>query len=102
MLFQHARLEWKNGQLMLTALGGNPDDLESESFTWMNENSLRSGVLYLVSTGAVLHFGSSDVKWTIECKESSNMNPLSESLLQSMVSTFSQEGKDTFKDLTGL
>lgn len=87
---------------MLTALKGDPEDLESESFTWMNENPLRSGVPYLVSSEAVLHFGSSDAKWTIESKESSNMNPLTESLLQSMVSTFSKEGKDTFKDITGM
>ena len=64
----------------------------------MNNNPLRSGVAYLAPSGARLQIGSDENEaWTIVFEEQSNMNPLNEALMKSMLAGFSPEAKDAFK-----
>ena len=98
VLDEHIRIDVKNAQVRVTALGGNPDDIASETYTEMNNNPLRSGVAYLAPSGARLQIGSDENEaWTIVFEEQSNMNPLNEALMKSMLAGFSPEAKDAFK-----
>lgn len=54
---QHAQLECKGGRVFCTALAGDPDDLLSDTHTWLNGSQLRHNVAYLLAPGAKLAFG---------------------------------------------
>lgn len=44
--------------MFITALAGDPDDLLSDTHTWLNGSELRHGVAYLVAPGSQLEFGA--------------------------------------------
>ena len=47
---QHAQLEARSGSLYLTALHGDPEDIRSESLTWLNGASLRPGMSRMMNS----------------------------------------------------
>lgn len=87
---------------MVKALGGDPTDLTSDTFTSLNGNPLRSNIAYLAPSGASLQIGSTDDIWKIEFEEKTNVNPFNASLIKTMVSGFSREGQDIFRDKSGM
>lgn len=102
VLDRHVEIALQNSQVTVKALGGDPKDLESDTLTSLNGNPLRSQVAYLASSGSELQMGSGKDVWRIEFDEKTNVNPVNEALLKTMISGFSKEGQDAFKDKSGL
>ncbi|KAK9839564.1 hypothetical protein WJX84_008242 [Apatococcus fuscideae] len=84
---QHAELEMRGGSLYLTALHGDPEDIRSESFTWLNGAPLRPGVAYLLGTGAELDFGSQGDSCKIDFHQKAGDSSMMEMLMKNMASS---------------
>lgn len=96
---RHAQLERKGGRVFITALAGDPDDLLSDTHTWLNDSELRHGVAYLVAPGSRLSFGSQEQQYTLQFEEVGSASPAMEMLMKGMASGGSDEVR---KQLEGL
>lgn len=74
---KHAQLELKNGRVFCTALEGEEDDLYGESYTWIDQAPLRTGISYMVSPSSEVAFGSISDSWEMVFEESGVASELS-------------------------
>lgn len=98
VLEKHVEINVRQGQVTVEALSGDPEDLDSDTFVFLNGNPIRSRIPYLISSGAELQIGSDTPVLKLNFEEKTNVNPINEAILKSMVSGFSTEGQDAFNE----
>lgn len=94
---QHAAVTNRDRRVWCKALSGDPEDLLSDTFVWVNGNHCRPTVEYLLDSGDVLAFGEVAQTYTVQFEAKGGSSAALELMMKGMMMGASDEVKKSME-----